>query len=201
MTLQDWELQAEFVVREGGIDIGRNASAVRLRTLVDEHGKAVHALLRGLEHHHSVREELWGDVFMLASRRIEELDRLSVQQQRRWLLRVARNLTANVARRAVTRRQAYERLVREPLDVGLSAEDEYFARINLPAHSERIADVQEAWWHLSDAHREILALDALGHKGPAIADQLGISHQAARSRLMRARQAFLDAYSGQVGAI
>lgn len=43
---------------------------------------------------------------------------------------------------------------------------------------------------------KVLALDALGHKGPAIAEQLGITHQAARSRLMRPRQALLEKYAG-----
>lgn len=180
---------------EGLIDTGTASSSARLQELVTEHGRTVMAVLVGLERDPAVREELWSDVFTLAYRRIDDLDPLTAQQRRRWLLRAARNLSANTMRRTISRRRAFERLSREPVHVALSAEDAYFATINLRAHDDRIADVHEAWRSLSAAHREVLALDALGHKGPVIAERLGVSHQAARSRLMRARQALLDAYA------
>jgi len=54
--------------------------------------------------------------------------------------------------------------------------------------------VRAAWDALDPSQRDLLTLDVLGQKGPAIAVRLGISHQAARSRLMRARAAFVTAY-------
>lgn len=184
---------------EGLIDAGTEASNAQLQALVTEHGRAVESLLAGLERDPGVREELWSDVFTLAFRRIDELELLTAAQRHRWLLRAARNLCANTMRRSITRRRAFERLVREPVHVALSAEDAYFAIVDLRAHSDRVAVVHDAWRALSAAHREVLALDALGHKGPAIAEQLGVSHQAARSRLMHARQALLDAYADTGG--
>lgn len=182
-------------LEEGLVGAGPDAPSVRLRELVTEHGGAVQSLLLGLERDSAAREELWSDVFTLAYRRIDELGQLTVRQRHRWLLRATRHLTANHARRSTTRRRAIERLAREPLHVGLSAEDAYFVAVDLRAHEDRVAEVHAAWRTLSPAHQEVLALDALGSNGPAIAKQLGVSHQAARSRLMRARQALLDAYT------
>lgn len=181
------------------VEIGTDSTSVRLQELVTEHGRSVMSLLVGLERDPAVREELWSDVFTLAYRRLDELALLSTPQRHRWLLRATRNLTANLMRRSISRRQAFERLAREPVHDALSAEDAYFATVDLGAHQDRVDVVRDAWLTLSAAHREVLALDALGHKGPAIAEQLGISHQAARSRLMRARQALLDACAETVG--
>ncbi|HTN99852.1 MAG TPA: sigma factor-like helix-turn-helix DNA-binding protein [Microthrixaceae bacterium] len=161
---------------------------------MDLHGTAVQSVLRGLELDSAVREELWADVFEIACRRIDDLQEFSPEQQRRWLLRTARNLTANVARRAMARRRMVERLSREPLESGVSAEDAYFEVLSSLPDQGQVDLVRQAWEHLSADHREVLGMDALGHKGPAIAEQLGVSPEAARSRLMRARQAFGDAF-------
>lgn len=167
-----------------------------METIVSEHGSAVNALLCGLERDRETREELWNDVFDLAYRRIDEVDMLTPAQQRLWLLRVGRNLTANMMRRSGSRRRAFDRLTREPIDTAISAEAEYFNSVNLQDHGRTVDAVHRAWRELNAEQREVLALDALGHKGPAIAEQLGITHQAARSRLMRARQALLEKYAG-----
>lgn len=175
--------------------IGIDAPAARLRALVEEQGRAVQSLLLGLERDASVREELWSDVFTLAFRRLDELEPLTAAQRRRWLLRATRNLTANAARRSISRRRAVQRLLHEPVALAVSAEEAYFATTDLAAHQQEVAEVYAAWQQLSPAHREVLALDALGLKGPAIAREIGVSNQAARSRLMRARQALLDAHT------
>lgn len=169
-------------------------ATVRLQDLVTEHARAVMAVLSGLERDPAVREELWSDVFTLAYRRLDDLDQLTQQQQRSWLLRAARNLTANSMRQAISRRRAFEQLAREPVHVAQSAEAAYFATVDLGDHADQVALLHRAWLTLSSTQREILTLDALGKKGPAIAEHLGITHQAARLRLMRARQALRDAY-------
>ena len=179
---------AVSVQRGGGVESAGSRAEVRtaalgLQLLVDHHGNAVQATLVALERDPAVREELWSDVFALAYRRIGELERLPEPQCRSWLLRAARNLTANSARRAMTRRRALERLAREPIAAALSAEEAYFATIGT-GDAAQLAAVRTAWNLLSSAHREVLALDALGLKGPVIAERLGLSHQAARSRLM-----------------
>lgn len=162
--------------------------------MVDQHGTAVQAVLRALELDHSVREELWSEVFEIAFRRIDELDDLQPHQRRQWLLRTARNLTANVARRAITRRKVMERLCQEPIEVALSAEDDYLDTVSLYSDKTQAALVKQAWDQLTEDHRQVLGMDALGHKGPAIAEQLEVSPEAARSRLMRARRAFVAAF-------
>lgn len=171
-----------------------HTAATTLQLLVDQHGTAVQAILVALERDPAVREELWSDVFTLAYRRIGELEVLPERQCRSWLLRAARNLTANSARRVMTRRRTLEKLAREPITAALSAEETYFATIEA-GDAAQLAAVRNAWNLLSPAHREVLALDALGLKGPVIAERLGLSHQAARSRLMRARQSFIDSYN------
>lgn len=159
------------------------------------------ALLVTLERDPLVREELWSDVFTVAHRRQGELEGLSESQVRGWLLATTRNLTANAARRAMARRRLIDRLAREFVDWSAPAEDNYFRDARLNEDEDQLGKLKSVWDELSHAEREILALDALGHKGPMIADRLNVSHQAARLRLMRARQAFRDAYHRSEGQL
>ena len=132
-------------------------------------------------------------MFTTAYVRMDQLEGRSPEVVRKWLLRTARNLTANSARRAMTRRRLRDRIDREPAAERPSAEDAYLGSGGWdpdPDHDE----IRAAWAQLSDSHREVLALDAAGHDGPAVALALGISPAAARTRLMRARRAFLDVY-------
>jgi DNA-directed RNA polymerase specialized sigma24 family protein len=171
----------------------------RLRCLVDAHGRTVEALLSALERDASIREELWADVFGLAYQRLDDLEELETVKVRGWLLRTARNLTANAARRAQSRRRMLETWSREPIAAAASAEDEFFGVAAAPVADA--ARIRSAWVTLDEGHRAVLRLDALGFKGPRIAEELGVSHQAARSRLMRARAAFLQAYSTPCGQL
>lgn len=168
-----------------------------LRTFVDEHGRAVERLLASLEQDPGVCEELWSEVFTTAFLKIDQLADRSSDRVRQWLLHTARNLTANSARRAITRRKVRTRVDREPRRTAGSAEDAFLAEGGWIDGANHDA-IRAAWLDLSDAHREVLALDAHGHDGPSIAAELGITPQAARSRLMRARQAFLDRYEPEV---
>lgn len=164
--------------------------------LVDTHGSAVDALLRSHEADPAAREDLWSEVFTVAYRRLDDLETFEPAQIRAWLLTVTRNVTANHARKATTRRRTIERLNREPATATPSAETTYLDAAPDHDHNHQIT---AAWNSLTPAHQNILALDANALTGPDIANELGITHQAARSRLLRARRAFLTAFQ-QCGA-
>lgn len=172
-----------------------NDAADQLRLIVAVHGRAVETYLSYVERDPSVREELWSDVVGLAYQHIGELSPLAPGQVRSWLLRTARYLTANAARRAQTRRRLAERMRREPLEFVPAAEDEFIDTDISAEHRARSARIRCALEQLSDGYQRILTMDALGQSGPMIAEQLDISHQATRSRLMRARNAFITAYT------
>jgi DNA-directed RNA polymerase specialized sigma24 family protein len=98
----------------------------------------------------------------------------------------------------MTRRRLVDRLAREPIETAPSAEDDYLTTDVDDKTVEQFAQVRSAWQQLSESNQRVLAMDALGRSGPLIAAELGISHQAARSRLMRARGALFDAF-GRLG--
>lgn len=177
------------------IDNEPNDAADQLRLLVATHGRSVETYLSYVERDASVREELWADVMDLAYHHINELQGLASGQVRSWLLRTARYLAANAARRAQTRRRLAERLALEPLEFVASAEDEFIDTDVSVEHRARSERIRCALDQLSDGYQRILTMDALGQPGPLIAKQLDISHQATRSRLMRARNAFMTAYA------
>lgn len=164
-----------------------------VRSLVAEHGRAVEALLASFENDPAVRQDLWSEVFTTAYLRLDQIEGRSPDVVRKWLLRTARNLTANSARRAMTRRRLRDRMDREPAPAYPSAEEAYLGSGGWGLDADH-DEIRAAWAQLTDSHREVLALDAAGHDGPAVARTLGISPAAARSRLMRARRAFLDVY-------
>ncbi|MBK5224487.1 MAG: sigma-70 family RNA polymerase sigma factor [Acidimicrobiia bacterium] len=147
-----------------------------------------------IEHDHTVRDELWSDVFDVACGHLDELEELDPAQVRSWLLRTARYVTANAARRSIARRRLVDRLIREPLELASSAEEEFFGAEPSAEEKERASQVSAAWERLAGDQRDVLAMDALGNRGPAIAARLEITHQAARLRLMRARAAFAASY-------
>lgn len=167
--------------------------AQHVRVLVADHGQAVDSLLSSIEFDPATREDIWSEVFTIAYCRIDQLSGLSHGQTRGWLFRTARNLTANTARRSITRRKLQVRLSHIGQAPEPSAEDSYFdGGGELDASMSEA--VRSACAQLSIAHQQVLELDAKGHDGPAMAQELGITAIAARSRLMRARRAFLTAY-------
>lgn len=168
----------------------QESSERALRMLMKEHGRAVESFIARRERDPAVREEIWSDVFRLAHGHLDELTDADSAGTRRWLWRVAELVTSNAGRRATTRRRLIARLEIEPVLLQSSPEDEYIAQED--RQSEHIEATLSA---LNVEQRRILLLDALGDAGPAIAATLGISHQAARSRLMRARTAFVRAYN------
>lgn len=159
-----------------------------LRELVRSHGGAVDRYLRSIERSPEAREEHWADVFTVAFERLEDLRGLSEGRARAWLLTTARNIVRNVARRETTRRDLLHRLAAEPASLERSAEDRYLDSV---VDTDRLGSV---WDELRPSHRQVLYLAMEGLDGPGISEQMGITHQAARSLLMRARGAFLDRY-------
>lgn len=170
----------------------------RVRRLMADHGRAVESLLRSVERDEPTREELWSEVFTTAYLRLERLDGLTRGEERRWLLRTARFLTANSARQAMTRRRALERASASRPQPAPSAEEAYFDAASRTLGLSRSLAAR-SWSTLATTHQQVLRLDALGFDGPAMADELQITQVAARSRLMRARRAFVAAHEHQVG--
>lgn len=168
-------------------------AAAWLRALIDEHGRVVEALLVDLERDRATREDLWAEVFATSYARLDHLGDRSPEKVRAWLFRSARYLTANTARRAITRTRGTVRLAGAAPRPTPSAEERYFEGPGAITPAEKVA-VSVAWDAMSDSHQEVLALDAMGFDGPDIAERLGITAVAARSRLMRARRSFLQAY-------
>lgn len=166
-----------------------------LRSVVRAHGHAVVSCLERLERDEMIREEVFADVVFLAYQRIDELCVLSEGELRSWLLRTARYLGRNASRRAATRRRLVELLNRERLPFAASAEDDFADHERDAAYRARSVAIRRALDATCREHRQLLVLDALGWSGPRISAELGISHQAARSRLMRARAAFATEYT------
>ena len=166
----------------------------RLRNLIRAHGRTVRACLARRERDPASVEDLWIDVFALASERLDELAPLPESTQRSWLMRTASNLTANHARKNTTRRTTLEMLRREPLPFVPSAEDDAELRAADAESDLRSNAIRAALQLLDPAERQVLVLHAIGYDGPRIASEMSISHAAARKRLMRARFAFRQAY-------
>lgn len=169
-----------------------------LRALIDAHGRTVRAVLARSERNRDDVDELWADVFLLAFRRLADLSELSEGQQRGWLIRTASYLAANHGRRRVSWKKLIDRLGREPIQEPPSPDQ-------TAQHAETLLDDQnttraiaETLQHLRPVDRRVLVLDALGHDGPSIGRQFGISAGAARKRLMVARIAFREQFRAQV---
>lgn len=163
----------------------------KLRALINAHARHVSWLIARRERDPMTREELLADVFEIAYRHLAELSSLPPAVVRSWLLRTATNVTANEARRGAARRRLIQRLSSETPPVVPSPEDQAVAEANRRELHRRLGATFE---QMTPAHQSLLARDAVGQNGPAIAADLGISHQAARSRLMRARSAFARRY-------
>jgi len=161
-----------------------------LRALIGAHGQTVRAVLARSERSREDVDELWADVFLVAFRRVDELSELSEGEQRGWLIRTASYLAANHGRRRSSWRRMLDRLAREPLEQQSSPEEAVQRAEQRVEDDNTSRAVRATLNRLRAADRRVLVLDALGHDGPSIGGQLGISAGAARKRLMVARIAF-----------
>ena len=165
-----------------------------LRELINAHGRTVRVVLARAERNTDDVDELWADVFHVAFGRLDDVWALPIERQRMWLIRTARYLRANHGRRAVSRRRAIERMLREPLEPVLGPED-VLVEAQVAAENAKVsAAIRATLARMRDADRQVLILDAIGHDGPSIGRQLEISAGAARKRLMVARASFRDLF-------
>jgi RNA polymerase sigma factor (sigma-70 family) len=165
-----------------------------IRLWVDTHGAAVRALVCRYEYDPRDVDELVADVFCVAYRNIEKLKLATDDALRCWLLSTARHVVQNHVRRAMSRRRLTERLARMPLPDANAADVDYADREAELRAQRRDAAVRHILDGMRDDERLVLVMDALGGTGPAIGHALGVSPNAARKRLMRARVAFRAAF-------
>lgn len=127
----------------------------------------------------SESEDIVHEAFMVAWRKFDDAPD-DPDRAPGWLLTIARNCLLN-AGRGEARRGAFQRLVeRDAVLIAPPVDDEIGGRIDLAA----------TWASLSAAEREVIALTAIDELSSAqAATVLGISTNAYRHRLSRARQA------------
>jgi RNA polymerase sigma factor (sigma-70 family) len=116
------------------------------------------------------------ETFLVAWRRLDEVPQ--GEEARLWLYGVARRMLAN-QRRGERRRTALAERLRAELAVAPAAGE----------HQSRLREIAEALARLSDGEAELLRLEGWeGLDARQIATVLGISPNAARIRLHRARR-------------
>lgn len=164
------------------------------RALVRTYAWPVRSVIERHEKNRMEIEEISADVFALAHHHMADLAQVSEGQVRSWLLRTARYMTSNKVRHAMSRRRLYERLLREPLEMAASPDDEFASLDDAAAVRAESARVHSVLAELRPDYRMVLVMAALGDRGTEIAVALGISDNAARKRLMRARAAFREDY-------
>lgn len=142
--------------------------------------------------------DAWAQVFEVAYRRIASLEELTSEQQRAWLLGCAQRVALNQGRRNGARRRAMQRLLREPPVAELSPEELCVRDESAREDSALVSVVVAAFGDLAPQHRRVLGLHALGYKGPRIAAELGVTPEAARARLVRAKASLRSRYNKRV---
>ena len=156
--------------------------------LVEKHGSLLHQYIAVHESDPSTVDDIWADVFEIVWKKIDELDGLDARAQAAWLVSTGRQLLANHGRRMTTRRRVISKLSSEPVDVSDLLKDPLVQLQSNEDTAERSAQLRTVLDNLSDHHRRVLVLDALGNNGKQIAEILGVSHSSARKQLMTARQ-------------
>jgi RNA polymerase sigma factor (sigma-70 family) len=139
-----------------------------------------------------VAEELCQEAFIKYYERIETFP--DVDQAKYWLIRVAKNLALNTAKRSGRERRAYERVYHEPQRSSRSGEDEVLRK-----ESER--EVQAALSRLPEKMRIVLVLKEYGQLNyREIGSILGITEGNVKVRVFRARERLLELLEGDSDA-
>lgn len=160
----------------------------RLRSLVDLHGRAVSAYVRRrlIPLSSADVDDLVEDTFIVVWRRIRDVP--TGEAERPWILGVTRNVLRN-AHRGARRRLRNEgtlRMARSGRRVAASAEDEATASLAF----------DRALSSLTSSDRELLTLHYWdGIDVPGLAVAMNVAHNAAATRLARAKSRFESAYS------
>ncbi len=131
-----------------------------------------------------VAEELCQEAFIKYYERIDSFP--DTDQAKYWLIRVAKNLALNSAKRSGRERRAYERAYHEPARFLRSGEDEMIRK-------EQEVAVQSALRQLPEKMRTVLVLKEYGRLSyREIGAVLGITEGNVKVRVFRARERLLD---------
>jgi RNA polymerase sigma-70 factor (ECF subfamily) len=165
-----------------GSDSAVDREAEQLGRLFDEELDSVHGFLVARCGSTQIAEDVTGDVFVEAARRVAEGRGKEVTAS--WLMTVARRRLIDHWRRSATRSRTVESLAR--MRPPASAEGDDMDDRALAALSS-----------LPDRQRAALTLRYLEEFSVSeIAEALCIGYQAAESLLARARRSFANAYRG-----
>jgi RNA polymerase sigma-70 factor (ECF subfamily) len=135
-----------------------------------------------------VAEELCQEAFIKYFERVDMFP--DTDQAKYWLIRVAKNLALNVAKRSSRERRAYERAFHEPKRTSTSGEDAVL-------REEQAHLVQEALQRLPDKLKAVLVLKEYGDLNyKEIASVLGITEGNVKVRVFRARERLLTVLEG-----
>lgn len=140
-------------------------------------------------------EEVCADVFASAWRKQANIGARDTKVQRAWLRRAVSYEVMHRRRGWARREAAFRRLAgaveaNRRLGVGWNVEDE---AASLDDHRDAL--VRTVLTDLTPEERAVLELAAAGLRNPALAARLGVSPDAARTRLMRARREFRQRWS------
>ena len=131
-----------------------------------------------------VAEELCQEAFIKYYERIDSFP--DTEQAKYWLIRVAKNLALNSAKRTGRERRVYERVYHEPSRLLRSGEDEMIRR-------EQEVAVQSALRQLPEKMRTVLILKEYGRLSyREIGAVLGITEGNVKVRVFRARERLFD---------
>ena len=135
-----------------------------------------------------VTEDLCQEAFI---KYYERLDTFPDEDQAKyWLIRVAKNLALNSAKRSGRERRAYERVYYEPQRPAESGEDEVIRKESEEA-------VQAALGRLPEKMRTVLVLKEYGQLSyREIGAILGITEGNVKVRVFRARERLLELLKG-----
>ena len=177
-------------------DPGDEGAKAGFERMFRAHYRAVRGFVWRRTGNTSATDEIVAEVFTIAWTKYPQLRDLPDRSVQVWLWRVA----TFVGLRSYTAAGRYQRLVErlqtEPIpSVDPGPEDDHQLS---ELHSDGL--VQRALDKLDDGDREILQLVAWEQlNGPELAMLLGITPQAARLRLMRARQRFREHFESMGG--
>ena len=135
-----------------------------------------------------IAEDLCQEAFIKYYERVETFP--DEEQAKYWLIRVAKNLALNSAKRSGRERRAYERVYHEPHRPARSGEDEVIRK-------ESEAEVQAALQQLPEKMRTVLVLKEYGQLNyREIGAILGITEGNVKVRVFRARERLLELLKG-----
>lgn len=127
-----------------------------------------------------VAEELCQEAFIKYYERIATFP--DTEQAKYWLIRVAKNLALNVAKRSGRERRALERAYHEPHRHPITGEE-------AAIRGEETHRVQDALQHLPEKLKTVLVLKEYGNLNyREIASVLGITEGNVKVRVFRARE-------------